>query len=1114
MLNSASFAAGGEPSGLSTTALTGKLLTFMLVIAFLMIPAAPAHAWSIYNFTDHDIAVTIGSIDGGSTSCGQWDNDDGIIIGPGENDGPNWSDKDCNPDGKRDSDVTFWILSMSSDGDLSSRRGRFFCSVAALAGGFVVVYDQPRPGFSSAGSVRDNRYCVSYFAEDKGYDDNATCKGEDDLDYNGDGKCTELVIDRSDYFADYSPESLAAMTPANRDVRFLATGDPQYWNSRIDGGNNTGVNETADEVMKTVRDLKQSTKQIRGVIVAGDLTQNARDDEWGAYEDSMGTMDRFFFEGLGNHDVASTGSSSKPGDRRDYVGRKARNTWPTKRNYDNGGDEIPHYSWDWHDVHFVQLNLFPGDDKPNSSKGSDLDPRDALQFLIDDLAANVGTTGRPIVLTHHYGFDSFSLDWWEYSQRMAYWNAIKDYNIVAIITGHSHSYVGAGWEVDWDVSNTDISNGFQERDDLRRSIPTFISGAARGGGDYDASTSCDDSTNACFDGVFLDIEMDYCNQMIITRKDDDGNAIAGDEAIVPFDAPGEVNAACNTPPVAVIGGPYSGTENSEVTFNGNGSYDDDGDTLEYRWDFDGNGTWDTGWSTDEEGKFTWTDDYSGTVKLEVRDTSFQATDSDSTTVTISNVDPVISSVTGDTIDEDGTATVSGDFSDVGVLDSFTVTIDWGEGSPVDYAYPVGSTGFSDSHQYLDDNPTGTSLDVYTVDVTITDDDTGDDADSTTVTVNNVNPVIGSVTGDIIDENGTATVSGTFSDVGTEDSFTVTIDWGEGSPVDYAYPAGSTDFSETHQYLDDNPTGTPLDVYTVDVSITDDDSGDDADSTTVTVNNVNPVAAIDSLVDDLTGLTLTFVDADGVLVPGDLDVLLVTASFTLHGGYTDTGTLDTHTAAVNWGDTNSEGVPITTPGTTDPVAHDYAFDATPGDYTIALTVTDDDTGLNIPTATVEVVDAAGALEDSLVKLQRLIDEGGWDTTVERALARAMSHINGNAIPNDGGDAGNGALDKLEAGALNAAMVKIQAAIEELLAAAEDDPGLDVESIIAQLAITARSVASTAISLAEDLPPKKAVTKKIAEATADFDHGDQDLGSGDYLGATVNYKLAVREVQGLL
>jgi len=1118
MLNSTRIISGRSRSGTLASVKTGRIWAAFAVMAALMLVAGPAHAWRIYNYTSHDIAVTIASIDGGSTSCGAWDNADGIVIAAGADDGPNWSDKDCNPTEKRDSDVSFWILSLNGDGDLSSRRGRFFCAVAALGGGFVVVYDQPRPGFSSAGSVRDNRYCVSYFAEDKGYD-SSDCSGDDDLDYDGNGTCTQLVIDRSDYFADAPPENLEEMTPANRDLRFLATGDPQYWNSRISSGTNSGVNETADVVMKTVRDLKQSSKRIRGIIVAGDLTQNARDDEWDEYIQSQGTMDRFFFEGLGNHDIAITGSSSKPEDRRDYVGRKARNTWPTKRNYDDGGEEIPHYSWDWHDIHFVQLNLFPGNDKPSgASKGVDLDPRGALDFLKDDLAENVGTTGRPVILTHHYGFDSFSLQYWEESQRKAYWNAIADYNVIAIITGHSHSFPGAAWEYSWTIDNDDISNGYVERGDLNRTLPTFVSGAARGGGDYDSNTSCDDSTNACFDGVFLDIEIDYCNQMIITRKDDDNNPIAGDEVIIDFDAPGSVNPDCNTPPVADAGGPYSGTENSPITFDGSGSSDADGDSLEYRWDFNDDGVWDTNWSGSATAQYTWQDDYSGNVKLQVQDSSFKAMDSDTTSVTVSNVAPAISSVTGDTIDENGTATVSGSFSDPGPFDTFTVTIDWGEGTPVDYFYPAGVSGFVATHQYLDDNPSGTLTDDYTVSVTVTDDDSGSDSDSTSVTVNNLDPVIDSVSGDTIDENGTAMVSGTFSDTGTEDSFTVTIDWGEGAPVDYSYPAGSTGFSEDHQYLDDNPTNTATDDYTINVTVTDDDGGTDSDSTTVTANNVNPVAVIDSLVDDLTGLSISFVDSDGVTVPGDIDVILVTGSFTLSGSYSDTGTLDTHSADVDWGDTNSEVVGISVPGTTDPVAHDYAFDAVPGTYTIELTVTDDDTGHHSPTADVEVVDASGALDDSLSKLQDLIDLGGWEPEVQDSLEKAMSFITGNLdgdLDGDGdGDAENGALDNLDDDEYNAALIKIQTTIEELLMAADADPSLELESIIGQLAIIARSVASTVIALAQDLPPKKVVTKKIDEAIEFYDLADSDLGSGAWLDAVMNYQLAVQKVQGLL
>ena len=79
----------------------------------------------------------------------------------------------------------------------------------------------------------------------------------------------------------------------------------------------------------------------------------------------------------------------------------------------------------------------------------------------------------------------------------------------------------------------------------------------------------------------------------------------------------------------------------------------------------------------------------------------------------------------------------------------------------------------------------------------------------------------------INENGIAVLSGDIVDPDSQDTFTLTVDWGDGSPVEtFNYGAGTTSFSETHQYLDDNPTGTPSDVYAISVTLTDDDGGVD------------------------------------------------------------------------------------------------------------------------------------------------------------------------------------------------------------------------------------------------------------------------------------------------
>ena len=76
----------------------------------------------------------------------------------------------------------------------------------------------------------------------------------------------------------------------------------------------------------------------------------------------------------------------------------------------------------------------------------------------------------------------------------------------------------------------------------------------------------------------------------------------------------------------------------------------------------------------------------------------------------------------------------------------------------------------------------------------------------------------------INEGHSTSVSGTFADPGTLDVHTVTINWGDGSPVTYTLPVGDRSFNISHQYLDENLNATPYDTYTVSVSLSDDDSG--------------------------------------------------------------------------------------------------------------------------------------------------------------------------------------------------------------------------------------------------------------------------------------------------
>jgi len=76
----------------------------------------------------------------------------------------------------------------------------------------------------------------------------------------------------------------------------------------------------------------------------------------------------------------------------------------------------------------------------------------------------------------------------------------------------------------------------------------------------------------------------------------------------------------NTPPFADAGVFYEGRVGTPVWLDASFSTDPDvGDTLEYRWDFDGDWTYDTDWLASPLINHVWSEPYSGRVTVEVRD---------------------------------------------------------------------------------------------------------------------------------------------------------------------------------------------------------------------------------------------------------------------------------------------------------------------------------------------------------------------------------------------------------------------------------------------------------------------------------------------------------------
>ena len=175
-------------------------------------------------------------------------------------------------------------------------------------------------------------------------------------------------------------------------------------------------------------------------------------------------------------------------------------------------------------------------------------------------------------------------------------------------------------------------------------------------------------------------------------------------------------------------GPYSSVEGTAVIFDASGSNDACGGLLEYRWDFDNDGSWDTDWSSDPTAAYTWGDNHIGLVRVEVRDQS-GSTDEDTAEVTINNMAPTASI---DSLDQANplfilplvdTLTLNGSFTDPGWLDTHTAEWDFGDGS-VEQGDLVEENDQPDATGTVTGQHVYSAPGTYSVTLSVTDDDNG------------------------------------------------------------------------------------------------------------------------------------------------------------------------------------------------------------------------------------------------------------------------------------------------------------------------------------------------------------------------------------------------------
>jgi PKD repeat protein len=385
----------------------------------------------------------------------------------------------------------------------------------------------------------------------------------------------------------------------------------------------------------------------------------------------------------------------------------------------------------------------------------------------------------------------------------------------------------------------------------------------------------------------------------------------------------------NSPPTADAGGPYTGAEGAPIALSGTAA-DTDGDAVTTSWSLTWSGdpgtTCTTSAGTTLTPSVTCDDDALVTATLSAND-GVNPPVTSSTPITVGNGAPTLGAMDVPTtaVALGTAATVDVALTDAGTNDTHTATVSWGDttSSPAGVTESGGTGTVSASHTYALPG-------LYTVTVTVEDDDLGTVSTTAQVTVNG--PPAADAGGPYNGSEGLPTaLAGTAVDP-------------EGDPLAVAW-------TFTPSALDAGGTCTPSGTTTLTPSVTCDDDAVVAGDLSASDGVNAPVVSSTTLaVANEAPLLGALVVTPGPIATGTPVSVLAP--------FTDDGAHDTHTATVDWGDLTSSTASVSELAGAGSLATSHSY-AAPGIYPVTVTLEDDDLGTDVRTATVVVNSAPTA-----------------------------------------------------------------------------------------------------------------------------------------------------------